>query len=108
MYPGLGPVEAAHDLGKPAIGMVQAAKISEQYGFSAEAETGRIMFLLEKLGLPVKLPAFDGAAYKDALLRDKKVRDQGLSFVFNKGIGDFHIDKVTDIGALLEIAGIGV
>lgn len=90
-----------------AIGMVQAAKVSEQYGYSAGTETGRIVSLLEKLGLPVKLPLFDGAAYKDALLRDKKVRDQGLSFVFNKGIGDFHIDRVTDIGTLLKIAGIG-
>jgi 3-dehydroquinate synthetase len=90
-----------------AMGMVRAAKVSEQMGYSGMGETERIILLLEKLGLPTVLPAFDAAAYKDALLRDKKVRDRGLSFVFNKGIGDFHIDRVTDIDALLKIAGIG-
>ena len=40
-------------------------------------------------------------------MRDKKVRDRGLNFVFNKGIGDYHIDRVTDIEALIKIVGIG-
>ncbi len=91
-----------------AIGMAQAAKISEQLGYSGRTETGRIITLLENLGLPTCLPLFSAAAYKEALLRDKKVRDKGLSFVFNKGIGDFFIDRVTDIIPLLQISGIGV
>lgn len=90
-----------------AIGMVQAAKISARMGYSVQAETERIILLLEMLGLPTALPLFDAAAYKDALLRDKKVRDKGLSFVFNRGIGTFHIGRVTDIETLLKIAGIG-
>lgn len=90
-----------------AIGMVQAARISERLGFSGSAETGRIVGLIGKLGLPMELPLFSAAAYRDSLLRDKKVRDKGLSFVFNKGIGDYVIDRMTDIGPLLEIAGIG-
>jgi 3-dehydroquinate synthase len=90
-----------------AIGMVQAAKVSERLGYSGKGETERIVHLLEKLGLPTVLPVFDSAAYKGALLRDKKVRDRGLNFVFNKGIGAFHIDRVTDIDALVEIVGIG-
>jgi 3-dehydroquinate synthase len=89
-----------------AIGMVQAAKVSERMGYSGEAETERIVELLRKLGLPVELPPFTMAEYRDALLHDKKVRDKGLSFVFNKGIGDFHIDRVRDVNALLVIAGI--
>jgi len=90
-----------------AIGMVQAAKISEDMGYSSKAETERIILLLERLRLPTVLPQFDAAAYKDALLHDKKVRNNGLSFVFNKGIGGFHIERVTDIGVLLKIIGIG-
>jgi 3-dehydroquinate synthase len=90
-----------------AIGMIQAAKISERLGYSGSAETGRIVGLIGELGLPTDLPRFSAAAYTDALLRDKKIRDKGLSFVFNKGIGDYVIDRVTDIAPLLEIAGIG-
>jgi len=90
-----------------AIGMAQAAKISEHRGYSGSMETERIVTLLENLGLPTRLPLFSTTAYKDALLRDKKVRDKGLSFVFNKGIGDYRIDRVTDIMPLLKISGIG-
>lgn len=90
-----------------AIGMVQAAKISEHLGYAEKAVTERIIALLEALGLPTRLPVFSAPAYKDALLRDKKVRDKGLSFVCNKGLGDFHIDRVDDIMPLLKICGIG-
>lgn len=90
-----------------AIGMARAARVSERMGHSGKSETERIIALLETLGLPTRLPSFDAAAYRDALLRDKKVRDRGLNFVFNRGIGDFHIGRVTDIEALLEAAGIG-
>jgi 3-dehydroquinate synthase len=40
-------------------------------------------------------------------MHDKKVRDGGITFVFNKGVGDFHLDRVTDIPALLRSCGIG-
>jgi 3-dehydroquinate synthase len=90
-----------------AIGMVQAAKISEHLGYSDPTATERIIVLLENLGLPTSLPLFSAIAYEEALLRDKKVRDRGLSFVFNKGIGDYRIDRVTDILSLLESSGIG-
>jgi 3-dehydroquinate synthase len=90
-----------------AVGMVQAAKVSERMGYADNGETERIVLLLERLGLPTALPVFDAADYKDALMRDKKVRDRGLNFVFNKGIGAYHIDRVTDIEALIKIVGIG-
>jgi 3-dehydroquinate synthase len=89
-----------------AIGMVQAAKVSEGMGYSEEVDTARIVELIRRLGLPVELPSFTKAEYMNALLHDKKVRDKGLSFVFNKGLGDFHIDKVKDVTDLLVIAGI--
>lgn len=90
-----------------AIGMVQAARISEHLDYSGPAETERIVSLLENLGLPTRLPSFSASAYEDALMRDKKVRDKGLSFVFNKGIGDYHIDRVSDVRPLLKISGTG-
>ena len=90
-----------------AIGMAQAAKLSEQYGYSGRGETERILLLLDDLGLPTRLPSFSAQSYADALAHDKKVRDKGLSFVFNRGIGDYRIERVTDIVPLLKIAGIG-
>ena len=90
-----------------AIGMAQAAKFSEALGFSVSADTERIMDLLQALHLPIEIPYFTPAAYLDALSHDKKARDGGINFVFNKGIGDFHISRVNDRYALLKTLGIG-
>lgn len=90
-----------------AIGMAQAAVISERMGYSDRAATERIMALLKALQLPVSLPPFSVAEYVEAMLHDKKVRDGGITFVFNRGIGDFHFGRVTDIPALLRACGIG-
>jgi 3-dehydroquinate synthase len=90
-----------------AIGMVQAAKISAHRGYAEPHHTERIATLLEQLGLPVHFPAFSESACRDALMRDKKVRDKGLSFICNKGIGDFIIDRVADVGPLLKIIRTG-
>lgn len=90
-----------------AIGMAQAAKISEARGYSTSADTSRLLALLTELKLPMQLPAFSRADFTAAILHDKKVRDGGLSFVFNGRIGSFTIDTVKDIDMLLEICGIG-
>ena len=90
-----------------AIGMVQAARISRAYGFCSQAECDRIESLLNLLGLPLELPAFSARQYAEALSHDKKVRDSGLLFICNFGIGGYRMEKVTDLAALLEICGIG-
>lgn len=90
-----------------AIGMVQAARISRAYGFCSQAEADRIESLLKSLGLPLELPAFSAKQYAEALSHDKKVRDSGLLFICNFGIGGYRMEKVTDLAALLEICGIG-
>jgi 3-dehydroquinate synthase len=90
-----------------AIGMVQAAKISEYLGYAEPAQTKRIVALLDQLELPTQLPSFSESDYIEALLRDKKVRNKGLSFICNHGIGEFRIERVNDIGPLLKIVGIG-
>jgi 3-dehydroquinate synthase len=90
-----------------AIGMAQAAKLSEAMGFSGKAETEKILSLLQALRLPIEIPYFTPAAYLETLAHDKKARDGGINFVFNKGIGDFHISRVNDCHALLKTLGIG-
>lgn len=90
-----------------AIGMAQAARFSEAMGFSGAAETGAVLRLLEAYGLPTEVPAFPASDYTEALFRDKKARDGGISFVFNKGIGDFRIERINDVTPLLTVSGIG-
>jgi len=90
-----------------AIGMAQAAAISESYGHADHADTVRIVDLIRNLGLPAHLPPFTGEEYATVLLRDKKVREKGLTFVCNRGIGDFVFEHVSDVSSLLTRCGHG-
>ncbi len=90
-----------------AIGMAQAARFSEIMGYSDSQATSRIIALLKALNLPVEVPDFPASAYTEVLLHDKKVRDGGINFVFNSGIGDFRLARVTDLQSLLRTSGIG-
>jgi 3-dehydroquinate synthase len=90
-----------------AIGMVQAAAISESYGHAGHADTARITSLLRALGLPVALPPFTPDEYGEVLSRDKKVRDKGLTFICNRGIGGFVFEVVSDVASLLTRCGQG-
>jgi len=89
-----------------AIGMALAAKISEVRGHSTPELTSRISSLLKACRLPVNPPTFPAADYLACMLRDKKVREGGLSFIFNRGIGDSIINKVADVAQLLADCGI--
>jgi 3-dehydroquinate synthase len=90
-----------------AIGMAQAAKFSEFMGFSGKAETEKIIMLLKALRLPLEIPFFRQSEYIEAMLHDKKTREGGINFVFNRGIGDFRISRVSDMQTLLKTLGIG-
>lgn len=90
-----------------AIGMAQAARFSEAMGYAGASDTAEILQLLRAYGLPTDVPRFSAGEYSEALFRDKKARDGGINFVFNKGIGSFHIDRITDISPLLTVSGIG-
>ncbi len=71
-----------------AIGLVAQAKLSEGLGYMTEEETGRVIALLEKAGLPVTIPEYiDKEELVKKLYTDKKVRDGKLRFVLQKGIG---------------------
>jgi 3-dehydroquinate synthase len=90
-----------------AMGMVQAARLSQARGFAAQSDTDRIEALLHRLRLPADFPSFPADACREALLHDKKARDQGLSFVLNRGIGDFAFVTLTDLAEVLAVCGIG-
>jgi len=90
-----------------AIGMVQAARVSQALGYCSAADRGRIESLLALFGLPLELPDFPAGAYAEALYHDKKVRDSGLLFICNAGIGSYRTERVQDLPALLKICGRG-
>ena len=90
-----------------AIGMVQAARISQSLGFCSQTDRERVEALLALFGLPRELPAFSAGAYAEALSHDKKVRESGLLFIGNLGIGAYRMERIKDLKALLEICGIG-
>lgn len=89
-----------------AIGMVQAARVAEAREMATAVDTGRIVDLIRRVGLPVELPLFPAEAYRQALLRDKKARAGGLDFVLNRGIGDHSIVRIPDISEVFGICGI--
>ena len=86
-----------------AIGMVQAARLSQMMGYATERDTKSLVSLLEALGLPTDLVPFSVDEYRAALLKDKKKRAQGILFVFNNGIGDTVIENVADMNVLLQV-----
>ena len=90
-----------------AIGMVQAARISQSLGFCSEADRARVESLISLFGLPAQLPSFPASAYVEALSHDKKVRDSGLLFICNVGIGGYRMERVSDLSGLLAKCGIG-
>jgi 3-dehydroquinate synthase len=90
-----------------AMGMVQAAAISEKYGYADHAATVRIIQLIKGLRLPHELPNYSADEYVAVLLRDKKVREKGLTFICNRGIGGFCFMTVSDVTSLLLSIGYG-
>ena len=77
-----------------AIGMVFAARISNELGFCSEQEVNEISELLVEYDLPIAKPDFPAEVYIDAMMHDKKVKSGQLNMVFNKGIGDCIIETV--------------
>ncbi len=85
-----------------AIGMVHSAKLSESKGYASAEDTMRIVSLLKSLHLPTEFTGFSSDDYRSVMLRDKKVREGGINFVFNKGLGNSLIERVTDWDCLLK------
>jgi 3-dehydroquinate synthase len=70
-----------------AIGMVHAARRSEQLGLAPEGTAARLETLLRRFELPTELPRFPREAYLAALRVDKKSRDGRIRYVILRRIG---------------------
>ena len=70
-----------------SMGMVFAARRSEQLGCAPAGTAARLCALLARLGLPTELPARPRSAYLRALKVDKKRRDARIHYIVLRGIG---------------------
>jgi 3-dehydroquinate synthase len=80
-----------------AIGMVYAAKLSCQLGKCSREVVKKIEALVERYGLPSRLPKFSADEYIETLYRDKKAHDKNIRFVLVRDIGTVEIvDRVAE------------
>jgi len=85
-----------------AIGMVVAAKISQQEGLCSPEDVARIESLLLRFDLPVTPPEYSLDDYVAAIQRDKKIKKGTLSLVLNQGIGKVQLRKVSNISTVFS------
>ena len=80
-----------------AIGIALAFKFSEQLGLSPPADTERVIKHFQAVGLPANLHQIPGSlptaeVLLDHIAQDKKVRQQSLTFILTRGIGQAFIE----------------
>ncbi len=78
-----------------AMGMVFAARRSEELGLAPEGTAPRLAELLVRAGLPTELPAFPRRAYLGALRVDKKRREGEIRFIALREIGRAEVVPLT-------------
>jgi len=84
-----------------AIGMVAAARISNRMGLLDSGELARLKNVIERAGLPIKIPALEREKIIQAMKHDKKVLKDKVRFVLLKSIGSVLVtDEVSP--ALVE------
>ena len=72
-----------------SIGLTAACALSVRMGYMTGRDAGRVADLLERAGLPVRIPPYiDREALVRKLYTDKKVRNGHLRFVIPRGIGE--------------------
>jgi len=97
-YGGLNHGEAV------AVGMVLAARLSEHLGMSKPEDSIRLRRLLERFGLPVKLPSGLNPHTLIAHMRlDKKAQASGLRFITWRGTGRAEITTDVQEDAVLAV-----
>jgi len=88
-----------------AIGIACAARLATRLGYCATETTGRIIALLEQLGLPTRPPAYPAADIWAAMATDKKRQGNTLPFILLRDIGDVDIFRdieQADVEAILN------
>ena len=86
-----------------AIGMVYAAKLSQQLGKCQGAVSIRLSELVNKFGLPSQWPGLDSPAVIECLYHDKKTMNHKIKFILIKDIGRVEIVEDMPEADILKI-----
>ena len=86
-----------------AIGMVYAAKLSQQLGKCQGAVSSRLSELVNKFGLPSQWPDLDSPAVIECLYHDKKTMNHKIKFILIKDIGRVEIVEDMPEADILKI-----
>jgi len=78
-----------------AIGMMLAVRVSAAEGFCSQKELLRISTLITRCGLPDEIPHYDRQQLLDAIAADKKSKGGNLTFICNRGIGNYAMSHHT-------------
>lgn len=78
-----------------AIGMVAAARLSQQAGYLDQAEVERLQQVLQRFDLPTTIPSTNRQALKAALYKDKKRYGDAIKFVLLKSLGTAIVQDVS-------------
>lgn len=90
-----------------AVGMVLAAKLSTDLGLADDADRARLQALLERLGLPVAIPAgLDPQALLGRMRLDKKNVAGRLRLVLWRGMGRAEVVPDVDEAAVLKVLSV--
>ena len=86
-----------------AIGMVVAARLSENRGLLQQGSTERVAGLLDQLGLPTAVPDdLAGASILETLALDKKVMGGRLRLILLEALGSAVVDNSSAPSEILE------
>lgn len=86
-----------------AIGMAFAARLSSYQGKCGDETVNRIEALIEKCGLPTRLPEFLPQQYIETMYLDKKAADMKIRFILVKELGSVEIVDAVPEKDLLEV-----
>jgi 3-dehydroquinate synthase len=84
------------------MGMVLAARLSEQLGYIDAADVERVERLLERARVPVRAPDLGAREYIDLMGHDKKVQGGRLKFILLRSLGDAFVGEAPN-AALTEL-----
>lgn len=87
-----------------SIGMAAAAVIGMKAGLTEEASAVKVVRLLNRAGLPVRMPAVPVDAISAKIRLDKKARDRQMRFVLLRKIGE---PVVTSVPEELVVSALG-
>jgi len=86
-----------------AIGMLVAGEVSKRLGMLSASELARLKDLIQKAGLPVKMPGLNIEKVIQTMKHDKKIVGGKVRFVLAKSIGEVLVTDKVDLSLVEKV-----